>query len=157
MTQLSGGIAVTSDLSILMTLTCHVHAVCFRVVVQFAIPESRTATLGRLLSGRSARLTANCITTCFRSRAIHLLKLPKMYDRPPSPSKNDLDSSTGSEPRRIMRRLGLASSRARDRYVGVSNIQTGLDCECRNVDPTKFRYIARFNNTKKSAGLTLDG
>ena len=43
-------------------------AVCqfFRVVVQFEIPESRMATLGRLLSGRSARLTTNCITTFFR-------------------------------------------------------------------------------------------
>ena len=32
------------------------------VVVQFAIPESRTATLGGLLSGRSGRLTAQCTT-----------------------------------------------------------------------------------------------
>jgi len=35
----------------------------FPVVVQFAIPESRMATLDRHLSGRSARLTANCTTT----------------------------------------------------------------------------------------------
>jgi len=33
-------------------------------------------------------------------RAIHLLKLHKMYDEPPSLSNNDLDSSTGSEARR---------------------------------------------------------
>jgi len=33
------------------------------VVERFAIPESRTATLGRLLSGRSARHTANWSTT----------------------------------------------------------------------------------------------
>ena len=32
-------------------------------MVQFAIPESRTATLDRLLSGRSGRLTAKCTTT----------------------------------------------------------------------------------------------
>ncbi|MCA9144882.1 MAG: hypothetical protein KDB05_18940 [Planctomycetales bacterium] len=35
---------------------------CLFVVGPFAIPGSRTATLGRLLSGRSARLTANCTT-----------------------------------------------------------------------------------------------
>jgi len=31
--------------------------------VQFEVPESRTATLGRLLSGRSGRLTAHCTIT----------------------------------------------------------------------------------------------
>ena len=33
------------------------------VVVQFETPESRTGTPGRLLSGKSARLTAKCAIT----------------------------------------------------------------------------------------------
>jgi len=42
------------------------------VVVQSAIPESRTATLGRLLSGRNARLTVNRTTTDISpDRSIH--------------------------------------------------------------------------------------
>ena len=44
----------------------------------YEIPESRTATLGRLLSGRSARLTANCTTTSGRSASIRRVEKPEL-------------------------------------------------------------------------------
>ena len=48
---------------VILSLVCFFAASGSWVVVPFEIPESRTATLGRLLSGRSAQLTAKCTTT----------------------------------------------------------------------------------------------